>query len=228
MSVAKRYWFPAAVAVLAGVIGFNLYTVSRRGGGTTVAAGTADGPASRPSPADAARAERPDAGPAQPRTLSLVVAPRESGSKLDRDALTRALLSIGAVQRVEPEGDNPLALRVTVVEPVKQSLLRDRLENHGAVVVEDRSPLRGDLRLHVSGMSCEGCANALRGKLASLNGVQVQRVELPSDKEGYAYVAVAEGAPLTLASLKEAVAKTPFSLDNVEWAVPREKTAGSP
>ena len=56
----------------------------------------------------------------------------------------------------------------------------------------------------------------------------MDRVELPSDEEGYAYVTVAESAPLTLASLKEAVGKTPFTLDNVEWTVRREKTAGPP
>jgi len=56
----------------------------------------------------------------------------------------------------------------------------------------------------------------------------VDKVELPSDKEGYAYVAVAENAPLTLASLKEAVGKTPFTLDNVEWTVRREKKASPP
>ena len=56
----------------------------------------------------------------------------------------------------------------------------------------------------------------------------MDRVELPSDKEGYAYVTIAENAALTLASLKEAMGKTPFTLDNVEWTIQREKKTSPP
>lgn len=49
--------------------------------------------------------------------------------------------------------------------------------------------------------------------------MKVEQVELRSEQEGYAHVRVADAAPLTLASLKEAVGKTPFQLDNVEWTV---------
>lgn len=47
----------------------------------------------------------------------------------------------------------------------------------------------------------------------------MDRVELLSDKEGYAYITVADTSPLTLASMKEAVAKTPFALADMAWTI---------
>ena len=52
-----------------------------------------------------------------------------------------------------------------------------------------------------------------------MEGVEVKGIELRSEKEGYAIVSVAEKSSLTLAGLKEAIAKTPFELGDVEWTV---------
>ena len=147
MNIAKRYWFAAAAVVLVGVIGFSLVTTYNRrpgnGGVGTPPEGRAD---RRPVETDA------QAGPGIPRTLSLAVAPRNVGAKLDPDALAKGLESMGAVQRAQPEGANPMTLGLTIVEPVKLSVVSERLGKLGAVVVADRSPLRGDLRLHLSGV----------------------------------------------------------------------------
>ena len=148
MRVVKRYWFPAAVTLLVGVIAFNLYTVYYRDGGTAIADRTPGSPGSRRPPA-----QGDPGGPGIPRTIALAVAPRAPGHALDGKAVMAALQTIGAVQEAQAEGGSPWTVRLTVVEPVKLSLLSKRLEDQGAEVVERRSPLRGDLRLHVSGMS---------------------------------------------------------------------------
>lgn len=155
MNIVKRYWFPAAVVVLVGVIGFNLFTIYNQGGQNKGAGDLPEDPAEHFPEGSAGRfpAATAAAGPGVPRTFSLVVAPEDSGSKLDREALTKGLQSIGAVEQVQPDGEDPMTLRITIVEPIKLSVLSERLANHGAAVVEDRSPLRGDLRLHVSGMT---------------------------------------------------------------------------
>ena len=147
MNIVKRYRFAAAV-VLVAVIGFNLVTIYNRrpvnGGVGTPPEGRVD---RRPLETAA------QAGPGIPRTLSLAVAPRNDAAKLDPEALARGLESMGAVQRAQPGGDNPMTLELTIVEPVKISVVSERLGTLGAVVVADRSPLRGDLRLHLSGMT---------------------------------------------------------------------------
>jgi hypothetical protein len=57
----------------------------------------------------------------------------------------------------------------------------------------------------------------------------VEKVEFPSSREGYAYLSVADTSSLTLASLKEALAKAPFRLHDVMWTVRvAEKKVGSP
>jgi len=56
----------------------------------------------------------------------------------------------------------------------------------------------------------------------------VENIELRSEQEGFAHLSILETSSVTLASLKEAIAKTPFTLDNVEWTVQaKEKTAGN-
>jgi hypothetical protein len=147
MKIAKRYWFAAAV-VLVGVIGFNFVTIYNRRPGNGGVGTPPEGPADRRPVETVAQA-----GPGIPRTLSLAVAPRNDGVKLDLEALAKGLESMGAVQRAQPGGDNPMTLELTIVEPVKISVVCERLGNLGAVVVADRSPLRGDLRLHLSGMT---------------------------------------------------------------------------
>ena len=147
MKIAKRYWFAAAV-VLVGVIGFNLVTIDNRRPGNGGVGTPPEGRADR-RPVETAA----PAAPGIPRTLSLAVAPRNVGAKLDPEALAKGLKSMGAVQRAQPGGDNPMTLELTIVEPVKISVVSERLGNLGAVVVADRSPLRGDLRLHLSGMT---------------------------------------------------------------------------
>jgi hypothetical protein len=147
MNIAKRYWFSAAV-LLVGVIGFNLVTIYNRRPGNGGVDTPPEGRVDRRPVETAAQA-----GPGIPRTLSLAVAPRNDGAKLDPEALVKGLESMGAVQRVQPGGDNPMTLELTIVEPVKISVVSERLANLGAVVVADRSPLRGDLRLHLSGLT---------------------------------------------------------------------------
>ena len=147
MNIVKRYWLAAAV-VLVGVIGFNLVTIYNRRPRDGGVGTPPEGPVDRRLVETAAQA-----GPGIPRTLSLAVAPRNDGAKLDPEALAKGLESMGAVQRAQPEGDNPMTLGLTIVEPVKLSVVSERLGTLGAVVVADRSPLRGDLRLHLSGMT---------------------------------------------------------------------------
>jgi hypothetical protein len=147
MNIVKRYWFAAAV-VLVGVIGFNLVTNYNRRPGNGGVGTPHDGPVD-PRPVETAAQE----GPGIPRTLSLAVAPRNDGAKLDPEALAKGLESMGAVQRAQPGGDNPMTLELTIVKPVNISVVSERLGNLGAMVVADRSPLRGDLRLHLSGMT---------------------------------------------------------------------------
>ena len=147
MNIVKRYWLAAAV-VLVGVIGFNLVTIDNRRPGNGGVGTPPEGRADR-RPVETAA----PAGPVIPRTLSLAVAPRNVGAKLDPEALAKGLESMGAVQRAQPGGDNPMTLELTIVEPVKISVVSERLGNLGAVVVADRSPLRGDLRLNLSGMT---------------------------------------------------------------------------
>ena len=55
----------------------------------------------------------------------------------------------------------------------------------------------------------------------------MKAVELASEQEGYAHMAVADHSSVTLASLRGAVAKTPFQLDDVEWPVARADAKGS-
>ena len=148
MNIVKRYWFAAAAVVLVGVLGFNLVTIDNRRPGNGGVGTPPEGRADR-RPVETAA----PAGPGIPRTLSLAVAPRNVGAKLDPEALAKGLESMGAVQRAQPEGDNPMTLGLTIVEPVKLSVVSERLGTLGAVVVADRSPLRGDLRLHLSGMT---------------------------------------------------------------------------
>ena len=148
MKTIKRYWFAAAVTLLVGVIGFNLYTIYYRDGGSVTAERSPEGSDKRTPAAQDGRG-----GPGIPRTIALTIAPKTTEQKLDAKVITTALQSIGAVQQASFDGGNPATVQLTVVEPVKLSLLSERLENQGAEVIEGRSPLRGDLRLHVSGMT---------------------------------------------------------------------------
>ena len=57
----------------------------------------------------------------------------------------------------------------------------------------------------------------------------MEKVEFPSPRQGYAYLSVADTSSLTLASLREALAKAPFRLQDVMWTVRvAEKKVGSP
>lgn len=150
MNVIKQYWFPAAVTVLVAVIAFNLYTIYNQTVGNPAAGGAAQGPGKkRPSVKDVPA----EAGPGIPRSVALAVAPKRPETELNSDALKQALQTIGAVKEAHLKGESPTVVRLTIVEPVKLSLLSERLDNQGATVVEDGSPLHGHLRLHVSGMT---------------------------------------------------------------------------
>lgn len=146
MNVVKKGWFPVAVTLLVGVTAFNVHRIYRArshdGGNPEGTTGQ-----SRPVPVETAQP-----GPAVPRTITLAVAPK-AAAQLDAEAITRALQSMGPVGSAHLEGEAPATARLTLVEPVKLSQLSDRLALQGAEVVEGRSLLRGELRLHVSGMS---------------------------------------------------------------------------
>lgn len=149
MNVIKRYWFPAAVALLVGVIAFNLYTIySNRAGSNAQVTQTPEGPGDRHASKQAART-----GPGVPRTISLVIAPTNGESGLDTGKVAKALRARGAVQEAQVEVQSQPTMKLTILEPVKLSALSGWLESQGAVVVEQESPLRGNLRLHVSGMT---------------------------------------------------------------------------
>ena len=47
----------------------------------------------------------------------------------------------------------------------------------------------------------------------------MNKIELQSAEEGYAHVSVNDSSPVTLAALKQAIAKTPFKLNDVQWPV---------
>jgi len=148
VKLIKRYWFPAAVTVLLGISTFNLYTIFNKAGGNAGAARTPEGSGDRHSPGDAA-----PTGPGIARTFALVVAPKNAESRLDTDILTKALKARGAVQEAQFKVQSPATVKLTIVEPVKLSALKEWLANQGAMVVEHQSPLGGSLRLHVSGMT---------------------------------------------------------------------------
>lgn len=150
MNVIKRYWFAGAVTLLVGVIAFNVYTVYNHTVGNPAPKGTAEGPGEkRPS----TREVPAEAGPGVPRSVVFAVAPKDPDGSLDADRLKQALLTIGPVKEAHVKSASPTIARLTIIDPVKLSLVEQRLEDQGAKLVENRSPLRGRLRLHVSGMT---------------------------------------------------------------------------
>lgn len=94
-------------------------------------------------------------------------------------------------------------------EPLLLSKLEKELESAGASLDHDRWVLAGPVRLHVAGMSCGGCAAAIKDALSKLEGVQGVTVDL---REGY--VRFTASSP-TYRAVRKAVAGTPFRLVDV-------------
>lgn len=230
----KKSWFPVSATLLIAMIGFNLYTLARlqlSDRETTSPDVTAQramtqgsatrGSAARTSPAVEEPALEELVAAPGPRSIELPVAARQAGDSLETAKLAEALEG-ESVRQVRLDESDGKTLRLTFHAPLKLSEITNRLDAHGATLVEDRLPLREALRLRVSGMTCQGCASALREELSGLDGVEVKGVDLRSVEEGYAYVSVAEGKPLSLAKLKQAIKRTPFELDDVEWPASAE------
>ncbi|MBI3467207.1 MAG: hypothetical protein HY000_29695 [Planctomycetes bacterium] len=153
MNWIKQYWFHTVATLLVAVIAFNLLGVyeirSNAGGDAAKAKGTArKNPAKQPK-----TAQLTPTGPGEPRTLIVHVAAKNSENALDGSQLAQALQAVAGVQHAEMQGEDSSTLNLTIVEPLKLSLLSERLGFQGAALLEEESPLVGGLRLHVSGMT---------------------------------------------------------------------------
>ena len=76
-------------------------------------------------------------------------------------------------------------------------------------------PVDADLVVHVSGLVCDRCAAGLSNALGDLDGVTDVAVDLDADDQR-ARVALADGATVTEAAVREAVADAGFVTRRVD------------
>jgi copper chaperone CopZ len=225
MTTGKKWAKPAGIMLLLGLIGGALSIIYQAAAveweryGRVASSAPAESKATLVDEADSA-------GAVTPRTITLCIAPTDPTATLAAAAVASALQSPGPpVQSAVLESEPPVTAQVKIVKPIRLTLLNARLQKQGAEVDPQRSLLHGPLRLHVSGMTCAGCASALKGHLSRLEGVEVQRVGLFPRNGGYADVVIADKATLTIVAIRAAVSKKqPFQLADIEWPVARLST----
>ncbi len=227
MQWIKKLWFPLAAVVLLGIIGYNLSTVARLQRSSPSSSDQSQGVASqgsgsrgsgtRSGPASADRTAPPEDLVSEPGPRKVILRLETHNNDIDGEKLSADIESLSPVAEASIK-ENTLTLTIsntlTLVE------VNERLSAEKVDIADSESPLGGGLRLHVSGMTCQGCASALRKELGGMDGVEVKGpIDLRNVEEGYAQVFVAESAGLTLAKLKAAIKNTPFELEDVQWPV---------
>ncbi len=89
------------------------------------------------------------------------------------------------------------------------SKIQKALEGTGASIDEDQWKLAGAVRLQVSGMSCGGCASAIKTALGKAEGVGEVTVDFKSSEEGYASFASSGAA---YGAVRKALGDTRYQL----------------
>lgn len=153
MQWVKKLWFPVSTVLLVGVIGFNTYRlVAPRlsSSNDTNSNVVSQGSGTRDNP-ERVRASIPDlVSSPGPRDIVFRLKPTNGEANIDGQKLTAALEALGPVEHATFEDDT---IKLTIASSLKVSELVERLGFQQIALVEEEFPLRGGLRLHVSGMT---------------------------------------------------------------------------
>ena len=149
MPWVKKLWFPVGATVLVAYIGFNLYTISRLSTNENV---PSNGSLAKADPKRTKKSSVPAdlVSGSGPRDIAFRLKPTNGESDVDAGKLTAALTALGPVEQVTFERNT---VKLTIASSLKLSELAERLGFQETVILEDEFPLRGGLRLHVSGMT---------------------------------------------------------------------------
>lgn len=134
---------------------------------------------------------------------------------------------VAAFTSVAPNvGARSAVLTLAAGETLRLSAITAALAKGPVKADSDRLSLIGNVKLHVAGMSCQGCANGLRTALTGLDEVRTVAIELRSREQGYASLTLANPTGATYGTIRRTVAGTPFRLIDISWTGTAARAAG--
>lgn len=210
MTAVARLWFPAAVALLVGVIALNLATIYYAQVATVV-------PPERPPVEQTVRPEALPRTGGGVRVLELSVVSEKPRPRVDPDPIHETVRDAPAIHRTAYAYENPQSMSLTLAEPLTLNEARRLLARHGLALVEGRTRLRGDVSLYLSGNFC--CEQTLKTQLAGLEGVEVASASSCGPNHCYVRLHVADSSRVSLADLRETLDSTRARLENLWWLV---------